>query len=329
MEFVKLARNKNFIKKIKVLYSFSKFYILFLFIFFSTNLYSENISVIPQELDYDLKKALLGKKLFNDKRLSSDDTLSCSSCHDLKNGGDDNLVFSIGVNGAIGTINAPTVLNAVFNFRQFWDGRAKDLEEQVLGPIENPIEMAHDFSSLITKLENTEYKKEFSKIYKNGITRDNIANALAEFEKTLITPNSRFDKFLNGDKNSLSDYEKEGFELFKGKGCITCHHGINIGGNHYNKFGTIMDVDNNNLGLYNITKNEDDKYYFKVPSLRNIELTAPYLHDGRFDSLVEVVKIMSLVQLGRPIEESEILKIVAFLKTLNGEVKIIEDINYE
>lgn len=302
--------------------------LIILFIF-TIIVYASSISIIPQTIDFDLKKALLGKKLFNDTRLSFDNTLSCASCHDLENGGDDNLALSIGIEGAIGNVNAPTVLNATFNFRQFWDGRAKDLEEQALGPIENPIEMAHNFSLLVSQLKNTEYKKDFSHIYKNGITKKNIANAIAEFEKTLITPNSRFDKFLSGNKNALSDYEKEGFDLFKNKGCITCHHGINIGGNQYNKFGALLEIENNNLGRYNVSKNEDDKYYFKVPSLRNIELTAPYFHDGREESLVKAIELMSLVQLGRPIKKNEILKIVAFLKTLNGEVKIIEELAYE
>ena len=198
------------------------------------------------------------------------------------------------------------------------------MEEQVFGPIENPIEMAHNFSKLLPQLEKTEYKKEFLKIYDNGITKENLANAIAEFEKTLITPNSRFDKYLDGDEESLSEYEKEGFELFKNKGCIACHHGMNIGGNHYNKFGAVVDVDSANLGLFNVTNDVKDKYYFKVPTLRNIELTAPYFHDGRYSTLEESVKTMSLVQLGRPINDDEISKIVAFLKTLTGELKIIK-----
>jgi len=300
-----------------------KFFLIFL-IFINTSIFSSNIIPIPKSIDYNLNKALLGKKLFNDKRLSSNNTISCASCHNLDEGGDDNLVYSIGVDGTLGNINAPTVLNAVFNFRQFWDGRAKNLEEQALGPIENPIEMAHDFSLLLPQLNNSEYKDEFLKIYDNGITKKNLANAIAEFEKTLITPNSKFDKYLNGDETVLSEYEKEGFEIFKNKGCISCHHGINIGGNHYNKFGAIIDIDSNNLGLFNITKNKNDKYYFKVPSLRNIELTAPYFHDGRYLDLEETVKTMALVQLGRPISDDEISKIIAFLKTLTGKLEIIK-----
>lgn len=283
------------------------------------------ITPIPQNIEYNLNKALLGKKLFNDTRLSSNNTLSCASCHDLQNGGDDNLIFAVGVDGAIGNINTPTVLNSTFNFRQFWDGRAKNLQEQAYGPIENPIEMAHDFSKLIPQLKETEYKNEFSKVYKDGITKKNVANAIAEFEKTLITPNSRFDRYLRGEKDILSNFEKEGYRLFKDKGCITCHHGVNIGGNLYNKFGTLIEIENDNLGRFNVTKNKDDKYYFKVPSLRNIALTSPYFHDGRYYDLESTVTTMALVQLGRPMKQDEILSIVAFLKTLTGELKIIEN----
>lgn len=298
--------------------------ILILFIIIITNVYSGNITPIPQKINYNLKKALLGKKLFNEKILSLDNSISCATCHLLDQGGDDNLRVSIGVNGSKGTLNAPTVLNAVFNFRQSWDGRSKNLEEQAKNPIENPIEMAHNFTNLIKVLNNTKYKSKFKKIYKNGITRDNITNAIAEYEKTLITPDSKFDKFLNGDINAINEFEKNGYELFKNKGCIACHHGINIGGNLYNKFGAIIDIDSKNLGRYNVTKNESDKYYFKVPTLRNIELTAPYFHDGRYNDLRKTVETMSLIQLGRPISKLEIDNIVAFLKTLTGKLNNIE-----
>ncbi len=300
------------------------FKIIFLIFFIIFTSFAANITPIPETIDYNLEKALLGKKLFFDTRLSKNNTISCSSCHDLTSGGDDNLIFSVGNEGKVGNINAPTVLNAVFNFRQFWDGRAKNLEEQVLGPIENPIEMAHNFEFLIKELKRTEYLQEFGKIYKDGISKKNIANAIAEFEKTLITPNSRFDEYLKGDKKAITQFEKEGYELFKNKGCISCHHGINIGGNHYNKFGAIVSINSKNLGRYNVTKNEDDKYYFKVPTLRNIELTSPYYHDGRYNDLKNAVSTMSQVQLGRPIKDEEIEKIVAFLKTLTGKLKIIE-----
>ncbi|WP_321470223.1 cytochrome-c peroxidase [Halarcobacter sp.] len=295
--------------------------ILISFAFF---LNATNITPIPNKIDFDYKKALLGKKLFFETKLSIDNTISCATCHDLNNGGDDGLKTSFGVEGKIGDVNAPTVLNSVFNFSQFWDGRAKDLKEQAAGPIENPVEMAHNFYNLVKNLNNTEYKKDFEIIYDDGITKENIVDAIAEFEKTLITPDSRFDKFLKGDETALTEYEKEGYEIFKNKGCIACHHGINVGGNHYNKFGVLSHIESTNLGRYNITKDEEDKYYFKVPTLRNVELTSPYFHDGREDSLKDAVETMALVQLGRPITNEEINKIVAFLKTLTGKLEIIK-----
>lgn len=297
---------------------------IFLFNFLTLTLFASSIEPIPLKLEYDYDKAILGKKLFFDKRLSKDNSISCASCHDLTKGGDDGLKFSVGIDGKLGDINAPTVLNSVFNFRQFWDGRAKDLAEQAKGPIENPIEMGHDFTKLLEVLKTSFYEKSFKAIYEDGITKENLVDAIAEFEKTLITPNSAFDRYLKGDENAINSFEKEGFELFKNKGCISCHNGVNIGGNLYSKFGMLIDVDSKNLGKYNVTKNELDKYYFKVPTLRNISLTAPYFHDGRYYDLKEAVKTMALVQLGRPVTDLEIEKIVAFLKTLNGELKIIE-----
>lgn len=293
-----------------------------LLIFLSITAFPNTITPIPNHLKINKEKAQLGKLLFNDTRLSRDDTISCASCHFLKEGGDDNLKVSIGINGLKGELNAPTVLNSVFNFRQFWDGRAKTLQEQVLGPIENPVEMDNDFKILVPKLKKTEYKQLFLNIYKEGITKESISDAISEYEKTLITPNSPFDRYLRGDKNAITKIQKEGYELFKEKGCISCHHGINIGGNLYSKFGVMINPDIKNLGKFNLTNNEDDKYSFKVPSLRNIEKTPPYFHDGRVSDLNEVVKLMTLYQLGRDISDAEVFKIVEFLKSLNGEIKV-------
>lgn len=285
--------------------------------------YAEPISPIPITIEVDKQKVKLGKKLFFDTILSHDNTISCASCHDLQNGGDDGLKFSFGIKGQEGDINSPTVLNSVYNFRQFWDGRAKDLAHQTWGPIENPVEMGNTFRKLIATLNKTSYRKQFSAIYEDGITKINIGNAIAEFEKTLITPNAPFDKYLRGDKFAITEQQKEGYELFKSKGCIACHHGINVGGNLYNKFGVMENAKSKRLGRYEITKKESDKYYFKVPTLRNIEHTAPYLHDGRFNDLKNVVKFMARYQLGQTVTEDEIEKIVSFLKALNGEIPTI------
>ena len=286
----------------------------------------ELITPIPTQIDVDKRKVALGKELFFDPQLSKDGTISCAMCHQLENGGDDNMRVSIGIDGQEGSINAPTVLNATFNYYQFWNGRAKTLKEQAMGPVENPVEMGHDFKVLVHSLEKTSYKKKFNAIYGNGITKENIADAIAEYEKTLITPNSPFDLYLKGNQDVLTQDQKEGYELFKTKGCIACHHCVNIGGNLYNKFGIYTDSRSKDLGRYNVTHNERDRYYFKVPTLRNIEKTAPYFHDGRTTDLAEAVRIMAMYQLGRKITDEEVKKIVAFLKSLNGQ--LLEEIEY-
>ncbi len=298
-----------------------RLHLLFLFLSLHAVLMaSEPIQPIPQEMKVNEKKAALGKELFFDTMLSKDNTINCASCHLLQDGGDDNLRVSFGVKGQQGSVNAPTVYNAVFNFRQFWDGRVANLKEQAMAPIENPVEMGNSFKNLIKTLNKTPYKAKFDAIYKDGITKNNIADAIAEYEKTLITPNAPFDLYLRGDKNAITKEQKEGYELFKSKGCITCHHGINVGGNMYNKFGIFADSNTSDLGRYNVTHRERDKHYFKVPSLRNVARTAPYFHDGRTKSLRVAVLTMAKYQLGRKITPQEVDKIVAFLKSLNGEL---------
>jgi len=281
----------------------------------------EPILPIPQSIDYNEDKALLGKKLFNDTIISKDNTISCATCHILSDGGDNGIKFSFGIKGQEGDINAPTVYNSFYNFRQTWNGRNRDLASQAFGVIENPIEMGDDINFIISKLKkNRYYKEKFNTIYQDGITAKNITDSIGEFEKALITPNSPFDKFLKGDENTISLRAKNGYELFKSKGCILCHHGVNIGGNLYNRFGIYTDSNSSRLGRYEVTKKEEDKFVFRVPSLRNIALTSPYMHDGRVKTLKEAVEIMSEYQLGRYMEDGDIDNIVEFLKTLNGEI---------
>ncbi|WP_418178972.1 cytochrome-c peroxidase [Aliarcobacter lanthieri] len=292
-----------------------------LVIFFSIYLYSnEPIKPIPLEINLDVKKVNLGKELFFDTSLSRTNTISCHSCHNLEQGGVDNLQFSFGVDGKIGNINTPTVFNSTFNFVQFWNGRAKNLKEQVHGPITNPAEMDISFEELIEKIRTTKYENKFKEIYQDGITKDNISDAIAEYEKSLITPNSPFDKYLRGDENAISNKAKNGYKLFKEQGCIACHHGVNIGGNLYSKFGTLIDIESDSKGRFEVTNNEIDKYYFKVPTLRNIELTFPYLHNGSIDNLEDTVKFMANYQLGQSLTQDEINNIVAFLLSLTGEL---------
>ncbi len=295
-----------------------RFFVYLLLLFIALN--AEPITPIPQSVEVNEQKAKLGKKLFFDTILSADNTISCATCHDLQNGGDDGLKFSFGIGGQEGSINSPTVYNSAYNFRQFWNGRAKDLTHQTYGPIENPVEMGNKLDKLIVTLNKTPYKKEFENIYSDGVTKKNIGDAIAEYEKTLITPNSPFDNYLRGDKSAISQNEKDGYELFKTKGCIACHHGVNVGGNLYNKFGVMREVESKRVGRYEVTKNKADKYYFKVPTLRNIAQTAPYLHDGRYDKLEDVVKFMARYQLGRTVSQEEVDKIVSFLYSLSGEI---------
>ena len=283
----------------------------------------EPIQPIPLKIDYDPQKVELGKMLYFDPRLSKSGFISCNSCHNLATGGVDNLPRSIGHKWQFGGINAPTVLNARYNIAQFWDGRAKDLKEQAGGPIENPVEMASSHAMAVKVVKSIpEYVKRFKQVYgTEQIDIDKITDAIAAFEETLITPNARFDQWLRGDDNALTEEEKEGYALFKSKGCISCHSGVAVGGNSFQKFGVVKpyEKDTVNLGRYEVTGKESDKYVFKVPTLRNIELTAPYFHDGSTYDLSEAVDVMAEYQLGVQLTPEENRKIVAFLKTLTGE----------
>ena len=301
---------------------------LFLYLLISMNLVaSEFITPIPLNVQYDKQKASLGKKLFLDTRLSKDNTIACVSCHLLDGGGDDNAKFSTGIDSKLGSINSPTVYNSRYNIAQFWDGRAKDLKEQAKGPVSNPVEMGSNFKEVIQKLnKDTKLRNSFKKLYHDGITENNIADAIAEFEKALVTPNSPFDKFIYGDKDAISQDIKDGYTLFKEYGCISCHNGINVGGNLFQKVGVFkkFTTDVKALGKFDVTGKENDINYFKVPSLRNIEKTAPYFHDGSEHNLSKAIQTMFEVQLGIEPEPEELDKILKFLKSLNGELpKII------
>lgn len=281
----------------------------------------EPIKPIPQSIVYDRAKALLGKKLFHDPILSKDGAVACANCHQLDSGGDDGLNYSKGIRGEEGKINTPTVFNAFYNFRLFWDGRAKNLEEQVLGSIEGPGGMGHTMKGAVAQLKKErEYRDMFAKNYPDGITSGNLVDAIAEFEKALITPDAPFDRYLRGDENALTNEAKKGYRLFKSKGCILCHNGVLVGANLYNKFSIYQESNSTHLGRYNVTKREEDKYVFKVPSLRNIALTAPYMHNGCVETLEEAVYRMIHYQLGRSMDSEEVWAIVEFLESLTGEI---------
>jgi cytochrome c peroxidase len=267
----------------------------------------------------------LGKMLYNERRLSVNDTQSCASCHilDGKKGGVDNTKFSPGAKGGLGGRNAPTVLNAGFHFAQFWDGRAATLSDQAKGPILNPVEMAMPGEkAVIEKISRiAEYKEAFGKAFpgaKNPITYQNLADAIAAFERTLVT-HDRFDDFLNGDDKALSKEEILGLQTFMNQGCTTCHIGPLLGGNSYRKMGQARPYDTKDLGRFELTKKEEDKFMFKVPSLRNVALTEPYFHDGSAVTLSEAVAKMAFHQLGKQLGEKDIASIVTFLKTLTAK----------
>ena len=270
----------------------------------------------------------LGKDLHFDRRLSQSHNISCNTCHQIGLGGVDMLPVSIGHKWQKGGRNAPTVLNAVFNVAQFWDGRAADLKAQAGGPIQNPIEMGITHEHAIEMLKAIPgYEPSFKAAYPNDsdpITMSNVVTAIAAFEATLITPNAPFDKYLRGDASALTDEQKEGLKLFIDTGCAACHSGINIGGQMYAPFGVVerpgADIlPPNDKGRFAVTKTVSDEYVFRVPPLRNIELTPPYFHSGQVWDLNQAVGIMATDQLGKSLNDDQVAKITAFLKSLTGE----------
>jgi len=287
---------------------------------------NEPLAPLPPATRLDPDKVALGRQLFHDTRLSADQSLSCASCHQLDQGGADGRRVSIGVNGALGEINAPSVLTAALNFRQFWDGRAATLEEQAAGPITNPKEMAASWPLVMSRLRNDlALKSKFDQLYPDGLSPKNITRAIAEFERSLPQP-SRFDRWMRGEHNAISSDEQNGYQLFKKHGCIGCHQGVNVGGNLFQRFGIMTDyfadktaITHADLGRYNLTGREEDRHVFKVPSLRNVALTAPYFHDASTSSLHEAVAIMGRYQLGVELPARDIALIAEFLNTLTGE----------
>jgi len=290
---------------------------------------AEPIRPIDPYVEVDQEKAALGFALFHDPRLSVDNTVSCATCHSLQTAGVDNHQFSHGVNGQIGGVNAPTVYNALYNFVQFWDGRAMTLADQAAGPPLNPVEMASaSFDEIIGKLKKDKpFAKAFNAVYPDGLTQANITDAIEEFERTLITPDSRFDKWLRGNSDAITADELAGYELFKKYNCATCHVGPNLGGQSFELMGLrrhyfaerAMELTVEDNGRFKETQLERDRHRFKVPGLRNVEHTWPYYHDGTRLTLEDAVRDMGLYQSGVELTTSEVDRIVSFLKTLTGE----------
>jgi cytochrome c peroxidase len=295
---------------------------------------------IPKDNPQTKDKIELGKMLYFDPRLSSDGTVSCNSCHNVMAGGDDNRAFSAGVKGQRGGRSAPTVFNAAFLSVQFWDGRAATLEDQAKGPITNPIEMG--IKSHAVAMERLKkipgYVQWFRKVFKskNSLTIDNVAKAIASYERTLITPNSPFDKFIQGDKKAMSSLAQKGYKTFNGVGCVTCHSGpafagptgLPSGTGFYMKFPTFPDTAydkkyqfTKDQGRFDVTKKKEDRHMFRVPTLRNVALTAPYFHNGSVDTLDEAVRVMGKTQLNKDLSKQQVSEIVAFLNEgLTGQI---------
>jgi cytochrome c peroxidase len=289
----------------------------------SVALAKEPIEPITPVKEINLAQVELGRKLYFDRRLSKSGFLACNSCHNLSMGGTDNIKTSIGHNWQQGPINAPTVLNSSMNFVQFWDGRAADLKEQAGGPIASQMEMAFTHTLVIDVLVSIpQYVIEFKQVFgTDSINIDHVTQAIAEFEKTLVTPNSRFDQWLLGNGDALADDEVAGYQIFKQSGCIICHNGAAVGGSSFQKMGVIEPYKTEcpSEGLCAVTGNDSDRFKFKVPTLRNVELTYPYFHDGEAETLTEAVDVMGRLQLGKEFTQDENAMIVAFLKTLTGD----------
>jgi cytochrome c peroxidase len=269
-------------------------------------------------------KITLGKKLYMETKLSINGKISCNSCHLLEKFGVDNEKTSPGHDGKRGERNSPTVYNAGLHLAQFWDGRAKDLEEQALGPILNPIEMGMKSEADVVKLlkSDADYIRQFNEAFpgeKDPIIYKNVGNAIGAFEKTLLTP-SRFDKFLKGDYFAINAQEKKGLKTFIEIGCTTCHEGVGVGGHQYQKLGLVEEYKTHDKGRFVVTKDEDDMHVFKVPSLRNVVHTGPYLHDGHIETLDQVITIMAKHQLGEEVTKEQIADIKAFLGSLTGDL---------
>ena len=283
----------------------------------------EPIKPIAPAQGINSAKAELGKKLFFDPRLSKSGFISCNSCHNLSMGGSDNLKTSIGHNWQQGPINAPTVLNSSLNFVQFWDGRAETLKDQAGGPIANPGEMAftHEMAEgVLASIPG--YVTEFKQVFGDDkVNIDRVTDAIAEFEKTLVTPNSRFDQWLGGKKDALTADEQAGYKLFQDSGCISCHYGEAMGGSSFQKMGVMEEykAKSPTEGRKAVTGKDEDRFAFKVPTLRNVELTYPYFHDGEAQTLTEAVDIMGRLQLGAKFTDKQNAQIVAFLKALTGD----------
>jgi cytochrome c peroxidase len=294
----------------------------------SNPLGAEPITPVPSDIAVDAEKVRLGEMLFQDVRLSRGDVLACASCHVLAEGGDDNRARSAGSDGEPLNFNAPTVFNAALNFRLNWRGNFRTLEKQNEAVLLEPDLMNTTWEELLAKLRADEaYQEAFAAVYGSDPAPAHVLDALATFQRSLTTPNARFDRYLRGERDAITPDEERGYQLFQDYGCVACHQGVNVGGNLFQRFGIFHDpfsqlpIRTADLGRFTITGQSDDRFVFRVPSLRNVAVTAPYFHDGRAQSLEQAVREMARNQLGRVLTEQEVRQIAGFLRTLTGEYR--------
>lgn len=295
--------------------------------------------MIPAGNPMTPEKVELGKMLYFDKRISKDGTISCATCHNPKEGWTERKDTSVGIHEQKGTRNSPTVLNAAYAAAQFWDGRAATLEEQALGPVENPIEMGNSMESVVAELAKIpEYQERFQKVFGAGVTKEGFAMAIAAFERTVLSGNSPYDRYKNGDEQALTEAQKRGLDLFEGTGCADCHTPPLFSSYQYRNAGVGIDQKNADLGRQVVTGKESDKGRFRIPSLRDVADTAPYFHDGSAKTLEDAVALMAAGGKDNPnlapeleairdakLTEQDRKDLVAFLQALSGEYPIIEE----
>ena len=293
---------------------------------------NEPIQPIPAAPPYadarERSKVQLGKVLFHDTRLSIDNSISCATCHNVNEGGDDARETAVGIYGQALDLNSATVFNSVYNFAHSWDGRTSSLAEQISSSIHHPKEMGSNWDEVVSRLQDDQrFAEYFRTLYPDGISVANIIDAMTRYEARLVTPDAPFDLYLLGDHEAITDDEKAGYRLFKELGCISCHHGRNVGGNSYQPMGVMADyfasrklVLDSDAGRFNVTQRADDKHRFKVPTLRNVSLTRPYFHDGSAKTLEDAVRLMGQYQLGIELAEDDVRQLVSFLKSLTGEL---------
>lgn len=293
----------------------------------ATHLGGEPILPVPQEITWDTEKASLGERIFHDRRISANQTTACASCHDAKKGRADDTAYSVRFDGGLTAVNTPSLFNVSHNFKLFWNGRADTLWQE----FDMNKAAGVDWSILPARFgADPDYARAFARLYpEEGITVRTIRDAMFHFERSLVTPNARFDRYLRGDKQAITAAELRGYQLFKSYGCVACHQGVNVGGNLFQKFGIMGDyfADRGatpgaaDYGRYAVTQREEDRFVFRVPSLRNVALTAPYFHNGSAQTLEEAVTVVARYQLGRTISDADMADIVRFLKTLTGEYR--------